>query len=199
MGDSGSWAVDVETNTLVRMLIAGCRVTKEAYVIPIDEIFTDIKRAVNKKIAVALPNFTWSWVHDQSSHHAPSLKKKDVTSDEISSNAEAYPLQWDTISTFGIPLSVRGGNSFKGQKSRKEGLTHGGRYECLYPGCDYTSARAYNLERHVKTHYPEAVVRLDCPYAWGGFCGRKGVRGFIREDHRKEHIRKVHPGADRSR
>ncbi|KAL8822473.1 MAG: hypothetical protein Q9191_006790, partial [Dirinaria sp. TL-2023a] len=71
----------------------------------------------------------------------------------------------------------------------------GARYTCLYPGCDYTAARSYDLERHVKTHYPESVERLDCPYARGGFCGRMGARGFTREDHRKEHIRKVHPSA----
>lgn len=45
----------------------------------------------------------------------------------------------------------------------------------------------------MKTHFPETVSRLDCPYAGGGFCKREGENGFTREDHRKEHIRKVHP------
>jgi len=67
------------------------------------------------------------------------------------------------------------------------------RHPCLYPGCLHTSARPYDLDRHMKTHFPEAVSRLDCPYARGGFCRREGERGFTREDHRKEHVRKVHP------
>lgn len=43
----------------------------------------------------------------------------------------------------------------------------------------------------MRTHY--TVPKLHCPYAKSGFCGREGDRGFIREDYRKEHVRKVHP------
>ena len=40
------------------------------------------------------------------------------------------------------------------------------------------------------THYPDVdPVLLDCKYEW---CGRVGNHGFKREDHRKEHYRKVH-------
>lgn len=67
------------------------------------------------------------------------------------------------------------------------------RYSCLWPNCEFTAARAFDLGRHVNTHTPETARRLDCPYARNGFCGRMGERGFTREDHRNEHIRKVHP------
>lgn len=67
------------------------------------------------------------------------------------------------------------------------------RHPCLYPGCSHSSARLHDLERHMRTHYSETVPRRDCPYASGGFCGREGKKGFTREDHRKEHVRKVHP------
>ena len=66
-------------------------------------------------------------------------------------------------------------------------------YPCLYPGCEYTAARAYDLGRHAKTHSPETLQRLDCPFARNGFCGRMGERGFTNDSLRKEHIRKVHP------
>ncbi|KAL8826310.1 MAG: hypothetical protein Q9191_003881 [Dirinaria sp. TL-2023a] len=55
IGDSGSWAVDTVTNGLVGMLIAGCRGIKEAYIIPIDDIFTDIKRVMGAESIVELP------------------------------------------------------------------------------------------------------------------------------------------------
>ena len=67
------------------------------------------------------------------------------------------------------------------------------RYPCLWPNCEFTAARAYDLGKHLETHTPETSQRLDCPYARNGFCGRMGERGFTREDHRKEHIRMVHP------
>ena len=55
-------------------------------------------------------------------------------------------------------------------------------------------ARPYELlDRHMKTQFPEVVPRLDCPYARGGFCGQEGKNGFSKEDHRREHIRQVHP------
>ena len=39
-------------------------------------------------------------------------------------------------------------------------------------------------------HFPPATEELlDCAYKW---CGRTGEHGFRREDHRKEHYRKVH-------
>lgn len=65
-------------------------------------------------------------------------------------------------------------------------------YPCSYPGCTYTSARPYDTNRHSKTHIPDTVSRLDCPYAGDNFCDRKGERGFTRADHREEHVRNVH-------
>lgn len=39
-------------------------------------------------------------------------------------------------------------------------------------------------------HFPPSPEELlDCRYEW---CGRIGAHGFKREDHRKEHYRKVH-------
>ncbi|KAI4237458.1 MAG: hypothetical protein LQ349_001848 [Xanthoria aureola] len=64
---------------------------------------------------------------------------------------------------------------------------------CLYPGCPRQFARAYDLERHMKVHFPDPTGRLDCPYAGeGSFCKRVGERGFTRKDHWSEHLRNVH-------
>ncbi|KAI4245821.1 MAG: hypothetical protein L6R40_002349 [Gallowayella cf. fulva] len=66
-------------------------------------------------------------------------------------------------------------------------------YLCLHRGCTRQFARTYDLDRHVKTHFPDAVGKLDCPQgAKGSFCKRVGERGFTRKDHRDEHLRKVH-------
>ena len=63
-------------------------------------------------------------------------------------------------------------------------------YPCLYPNCGHISSRAHDLKRHYTVHFPPAVEELlDCKYEW---CGRTGAHGFKREDHRKEHYRKVH-------
>ncbi|KAL8790691.1 MAG: hypothetical protein Q9213_000539 [Squamulea squamosa] len=54
-------------------------------------------------------------------------------------------------------------------------------------------ARSYDLDRHMKSHFPDSAGKLDCPYgAKGSFCGRVGEKGFTRKDHRDEHLRKVH-------
>lgn len=43
-------------------------------------------------------------------------------------------------------------------------------------------------------HFPPVVEELlDCKYEW---CGRTGSHGFKREDHRKDHYRKVHMKVD---
>lgn len=63
-------------------------------------------------------------------------------------------------------------------------------YHCLYPSCGHISSRAHDLKRHMTVHFPPAPDELlDCQYEW---CGRTGAHGFKREDHRKEHYRKVH-------
>lgn len=63
-------------------------------------------------------------------------------------------------------------------------------YHCLYPSCGHISSRAHDLKRHMTVHFPPAPDELlDCKYEW---CGRTGAHGFKREDHRKEHYRKVH-------
>ena len=63
-------------------------------------------------------------------------------------------------------------------------------YPCLYPDCGHKSSRAHDLKRHMTIHFPPGVDELlDCKYEW---CGRVGAYGFKREDHRKEHYRKVH-------
>ena len=63
-------------------------------------------------------------------------------------------------------------------------------YPCLYPNCGHISSRAHDLKRHMSVHFPPAVDKLlDCRYEW---CGRIGANGFKREDHRKQHYRKVH-------
>ncbi|KAF6218536.1 hypothetical protein HO133_005885 [Letharia lupina] len=56
--------------------------------------------------------------------------------------------------------------------------------------CGHISSRAHDLKRHMTVHFPPAPDELlDCQYEW---CGRTGAHGFKREDHRKEHYRKVH-------
>lgn len=55
MGDSGSWVVDAQTAHLVGVVIAGCQATKEAYIIPIRDIFADIERTMHAPSAIALP------------------------------------------------------------------------------------------------------------------------------------------------
>lgn len=63
-------------------------------------------------------------------------------------------------------------------------------YPCLHPNCGHISSRAHDLKRHMTVHFPPPVEELlNCQYAW---CGRTGAHGFKREDHRKEHYRKVH-------
>ena len=63
-------------------------------------------------------------------------------------------------------------------------------YPCLYPKCVHVNSRAHGLKRHMTVHFPPKEDELlDCKYEW---CGRIGAYGFKREDHRKEHYRKVH-------
>ena len=66
--------------------------------------------------------------------------------------------------------------------------------ECQYPGCPRQFARAYDLDRHIKVHFPSSTTKLDCPYGAevGSFCKRVGERGFTRKDHFYEHLRNVH-------
>ncbi|KAL6721347.1 hypothetical protein ACLMJK_000450 [Lecanora helva] len=63
-------------------------------------------------------------------------------------------------------------------------------YTCLYPGCPHVSTRSFDLERHMKKHYPiPAEDKFDCP---GRGCGRTGEHGFDRKDHMIEHLRNYH-------
>ena len=164
--------------------------------------------------AVTLPIVHQNEDPHESNLHALSLEKPDVTSSQTSSNTSA-----STKSTLATSISTLSSSSCTSQESPsyatsdkasfKAGTytmsrpvgrsgphtSSSARYPCLYPGCGHIAARSYDLEKHVNTHYPETLQRLDCPYAQNGFCGRMGPRGFTREDHRKEHIRKVHPRA----
>ncbi|KAI4171893.1 MAG: hypothetical protein LQ343_003970 [Gyalolechia ehrenbergii] len=66
-------------------------------------------------------------------------------------------------------------------------------YICVYRGCTRQFARSFDLDRHMKTHFPNAIQKLDCPKgAQGSFCRRVGEKGFTRKDHLDEHLRKVH-------
>lgn len=66
-------------------------------------------------------------------------------------------------------------------------------YICLSPGCSKIFLRPFDLDRHMKTHYPDNSKRFDCPEAAkGSWCGRIKDRGFTRQDHLREHVRKVH-------
>ena len=65
------------------------------------------------------------------------------------------------------------------------------RYHCLYPGCSYAPKRQYDLDRHMKTHFPPPPEGelYDCP---GKGCGRTGRLGFRRKDHMNEHLSSYH-------
>ena len=69
-------------------------------------------------------------------------------------------------------------------------------YMCVHPGCNSDFARYYDLQRHMKVHFPS--MRFDCPYARSGTCGRAGEKtdtskgGFTREDHFVDHLIVVH-------
>lgn len=72
-------------------------------------------------------------------------------------------------------------------------LAHDRREEiCLHAGCRRPFTRSFDLNRHVRTHFPATAQRFDCPKGPGGFCGRIGERAFTRQDHLDEHLRKVH-------
>ena len=60
---------------------------------------------------------------------------------------------------------------------------------CLHDGCNYTTKRQFDLNRHLQTHLSPETERYDCP---GRGCGRTGEHGFARKDHLTEHLRKVH-------
>lgn len=83
-------------------------------------------------------------------------------------------------------------NRFPSSASTSTGTSKPPQGICLYRGCTRQFARAYDLDRHMKVHFPESTNKLDCPYAGEGSCKRVGERGFTRKDHRDEHIRNVH-------
>ena len=60
---------------------------------------------------------------------------------------------------------------------------------CLYPGCRYTTARHFDLGRHMNKHFPPQGKLLDCP---GKGCSRQDEYGFKRKDRLTEELRKVH-------
>ena len=60
-------------------------------------------------------------------------------------------------------------------------------YFCIIKDCEYSSTRAYDLERHMNKHFKQK--KYPCEYKW---CGRHDVNPFSQKDHLKEHLRKVH-------
>ena len=63
-------------------------------------------------------------------------------------------------------------------------------YPCPHPDCGHISSRTHDLKGHMTVHFPPKEDELlDCKFE---SCGRTGAYGFKREDHRKEHYRKVH-------
>lgn len=63
-------------------------------------------------------------------------------------------------------------------------------YPCLYPECSYAPKRQYDLDRHMKKHFPPNVEDMfDCP---GRGCNRTGLNGFRRKDHMNEHLVNFH-------
>ncbi|KAL8876131.1 MAG: hypothetical protein Q9198_005617, partial [Flavoplaca austrocitrina] len=65
-------------------------------------------------------------------------------------------------------------------------------YVCAFPNCTRSFARPYDLNRHVKVHFP--ADKHDCPQGLrsDSLCKRVGEHGFSRRDHLFEHMRRVH-------
>ena len=59
-------------------------------------------------------------------------------------------------------------------------------YSCCHPGCNYKTARDFDLKRHMNKHC--SGESFPCPYTW---CGRD-VKPFSKEEHLKQHLRNVH-------
>ena len=79
-------------------------------------------------------------------------------------------------------LTLRARNSSKSTNSSGQA-----EYFCIVKDCEYSSSRAYDLERHMNIHSKQK--KYPCEYKW---CGRDDNNPFSREDHLKEHLRKVH-------
>jgi hypothetical protein len=63
------------------------------------------------------------------------------------------------------------------------------RYICLYAYCNASFHRPYDLDRHLKKHFPLAGQIYGCP---ADGCPYKGAYGFQRYDKFMEHCRKSH-------
>ena len=68
-------------------------------------------------------------------------------------------------------------------------------YQCLEPGCHYMTKRSYDLKRHVNAKHKsngelaKESRMYDCPYER---CTSKGLHGFKRKDHLRDHVRRCH-------
>ena len=79
------------------------------------------------------------------------------------------------------------GSSTATSKSSANSGSSAAEYFCIVKYCDYSSTRAYELKRHMEIH--SKTKKYPCEYEW---CGRDDANPFSREDHLKEHLRKVH-------
>ena len=78
---------------------------------------------------------------------------------------------------------------------RSNDLRGGAKYYCFEHRYDYSTSRYHDLERHkIAKHTSTNDIlssgpRLDCPY---GGCGHKGINGFKRKDHLRDHCKRYH-------
>lgn len=92
-----------------------------------------------------------------------------------------YRQDYSGSSSLGTRNSAESSSSYQGDSSATS-------YEPSDPG---ELSRVFDLNGHLQSHVP--VKKYDCPEGVkSSFCGRVGENGFLRVEHLKEHLRKVH-------
>lgn len=68
-------------------------------------------------------------------------------------------------------------------------------YSCIFPECEASFARPYDLGRHQKSRHANSK-RFDCPIEscrrYGSFVASNERGGFTRLDHFRDHVKNLH-------